>query len=803
MKDPDLPPTHFHQDRILSQELLISSEEFANLKGSVREGNSVRFSSINRLDLSLSSQTQDFSHFNQFSLTALNLSRDPVLVGMTLTHGPESGGPGEDHISLSGGREELVPGVLRELKFPIECFGVYGRPAGWSDVRKIQLTFSYERTHTGSKELEIALYSLEGEFREIPPGPRLTREGLASLLTAEIDGTLQTLAFPSHRSDDSGLLIPPPHKYPRENADEILTGKIMGQNVENPIRWDANPLGELEWTHFLHRHHFLKEFLLKPCNTGNEYYAEALDRIIAAWIHDNPVPLESNGGAGPSWETLSVAWRLREWLWVRGIAWSFTSFSRETRILMLRSIWEHARSLMDHKGHPNNWIIVESTALALAGICFPEFHEAETWFVTGLRRLRDELDKQFFADGVHFEISPLYHAICLHALIELKNAAVARQVDLPARFNDVVEKCAEYLVALCRPDFTWPSINDSGSFDADYSALMRNVAGIFHRDDFEWIGTKGSTGKQPSRTFNVFPDAGIATIRSDWDRDANFVLFRAGPPGAAHIHSDALSIEIAALGRPRLVDPGVTKYAPNTLTDYYRSAAAHNVLLIDGCGPNRVGITWEKKIAPAGPDFAWWSDASLKAVKGVSRGPWEGIDEVFAHERTIFFVKGEYWLIKDLVTGSGKHEITGCWQFAPGRVETGITTFASRYIDAHGDYFELIPLLGQTPVEMEVSTGSLHPPRGWVSLGGTDQPATRCAYTVRTSLPICLAWLILPNLGKPKHEVKATSSHVRNGLEIEITLPEGFRDEIYFAMEIGPIEDRIKFESRRLNNSCE
>ena len=200
---------------------------------------------------------------------------------MTLTHGPESEGPGEDHISLSGGREELVPGVWRELKFPIECFGVYGRPAGWSDVRKIQLTFSYERTHTGSKELEIALYSLEGEFREIPPGPRLTREGLASLLTAEIDGALQTLAFPSHRSDDSGLLIPPPHKYPRENADEILTGKIMGQNVENPIRWDANPLGELEWTHFLHRHHFLKEFLLKPCNTGNEYYAEALDRIIA------------------------------------------------------------------------------------------------------------------------------------------------------------------------------------------------------------------------------------------------------------------------------------------------------------------------------------------------------------------------------------------------------------------------------------------------------------------------------------------------------------------------------------------
>jgi hypothetical protein len=797
MKDPGLPPTHFLRDRIVSRELLIGPREWSNLKGSTREGNAVRFSSVARLDLSFSSQTQDFSHFNQFSLTALNLSRDPVLVGMTLVHGSESDALEGEYTSISGGREELVPGVRRELKFPIECFGVYGRPAGWSDVRKIQLTFSYERTHTGSKRLQIALYSLEGEFREIPSGPRLTGEGLASLLIAGIDAS-QTLAFPSHRSDDSGLLIPPPHKYPRENADEILAGKIMGQNVENPIRWDANPLGELEWTHFLHRHHFLKELLLELRNTRNEYYAEALDRIIAAWISDNPVPLESNGGAGPSWETLSVAWRLREWLWVRGIAWSFTSFSRETRLLMLRSIWEHARSLMDHKGHPNNWIIVESAALAQAGICFPEFHEAETWFATGLQRLHDELDKQFFADGVHFEISPLYHMICLHALIELKNAASARQVNLPGRFNDVLEKGAEYLAAVCRPDFTWPSINDSGSFDADYSALMGNLAGIFNRDDFEWIGTKGSTGKQPSRTFNVFPDAGIATIRSDWDRDANFVLFRAGPPGAAHIHSDTLSIEIAALGRPRLVDPGVTKYAPNTLTDYYRSAVAHNVLLIDGHGPNRAGIPWEKKIAPAGPDFSWWSDACLKAVKGVSWGPWEGIDELFAHERTIFFVKGEYWLIKDLVTGSGQHEITGCWQFAPGRVETYMKNFGSRYVDGRGDYLELIPLPGQTPVEIEVTTGSLHPPRGWVSLGGTDQPATRCAYTARTSLPTCLVWVIVPILGKPKREVIAERREVTNGVKIEIILPDGHRDEINFSVGPGPIENSIRFERRPL-----
>ena len=651
----------------------------------------------------------------------------------------------------------------------------------------------YERGHTGPKKIEIALRSLHGEFRHVPPGPRLTQEGLASLLNVDVDKALAQ-PFPSHNWDDSGFLIPAPHQYPRETADEILAGKIMGQKVGKPIRWDVNPLGELEWTHFLHRHHFLKEILTALSGSGNEYYAEALDRIIAGWIRDNPAPLASNGGAGPSWETLSVAWRLREWLWVRAIAWNYSSFSRETRVLMLRSIWEHARSLMDHKGHPNNWIIVESAALALAGICFPEFREAGEWFETGVQRLRTEFNRQFFPDRVHFEISPMYHAICLHALLEVKDAAAARGIDLPEEFDEPLEKCAKYLLALCRPNFTWPSINDSGPIDLDHSPLMRKAGEVFDRDDFAWIGMKGLTGEPPDRTFHMFPDAGIAAMRSSWGRDANFLVFRAGPPGAAHVHEDSLALEVVALGAPRLVDPGITKYTPDVLTDYYRSARAHNQLLIDGHSPERAGIDWDKKIASAGPDFASWSNDSLKVVSGVYRGAWEGTDEEFAHERTIVFINDEYWLVKDAVTGSGEHEISACWQFFPGRVETDIKTLAARYVDPRGACFELIPLRGQAPVEMEVFTGSLHPPRGWVSVNGSDQPATMCAYTIRASLPTYLVWLMLPFSGKQKSGVKVSTQDVKGGIEIEIVFPQGHKDVICFDKEMGRIQEGIKFD---------
>jgi len=781
---------------MLSRELLIGPQELAGLKAAVREEDRIKFYALKKLDLTINPQKRDFSHFNQFSLAALNLSSSPVLVGMKLVHGADSEDPEDRDVSFSGGREELAPGVWQDLKFPIECFGVYGAPAGWSDIQEIRLIFTYERGHTGPKEIEIALRSLHGEFRNVPPGPRLTEEGLGPLLRMDIDRALAQ-PFASHNFEDLGLLIPPPHQYPLENADEILAGKIMGQKVGNPIQWSVNPLGELEWTHFLHRHHFLKEILVALSSSRNQYYAEALDSIIAGWIRDNPAPFSSNGGAGPSWETLSVAWRLREWLWVRGIAWSYSSFSRETRLLMLRSIWEHARSLMDHKGHPNNWIVVESAALALAGVCFREFREAGAWFETGVQRLRTEFNRQFFPDRVHFEISPMYHAICLHALIEVKDAVAAREIDLPEEFDEPLGKCAEYLLALCRPNFTWPSINDSGPVDGDYSALMRKAGEAFDRDDFSWIGTKGLTGEPPGRTYHIFPDAGIASMRSHWGRDANFLVFRAGPPGAAHVHADSLSIDVAASGESRLVDPGITKYAPDVLTDYYRSAGAHNQLLIDGRSPDRAGIDWDKKIKSAGRDFASWSNDSLKAASGVYRGPWERTDEEFAQERTVVFINDQYWLVKDVVTGSGEHEISACWQFFPGRVETDIKTLASRYVDPRGACFELIPLQGQVPVEIEVFTGSLHPPRGWVSVSGADQPGARCVYTIRATLPICLIWLLLPFSGRRGSRIKASRQEVKGGVEIEIAFHEGYKDVIRLDEEMASTQDGIRFQRTR------
>ena len=794
MRETSLSPEQLSRDRVLTRESILLFNDANRFEGSVESGLVLNLESSASSTLTLRPCFQDFSRFDRLSFKAHNRSREPVLVGLKLVHGSRSGSLEVSDISLTGGREEIPPGEISNLKFPVESFSSYGTPEGWLDIREIQVIVSREKTSDGKEHIEILVGDLYGESREIPAGPRLTDKGLTSVLardvagvtafhTVKVSGTSFSTESKGPRSsapftgEDLWLSMPPPHPYPLESAQEILSGHIMGQRLSHPISWDCNPLGCLEWRHFLHRHHFLRPLVKALAETGEDRYTRALNEIIQSWIKFNPVPMDSNGGAGPSWETLSVAWRLREWLWIAGIVWFRESFQPETRVIMLCSVWEHARSLMDHQGHPNNWIIVESAALALAGLCFPEFSEAELWMETGIERLQTQFQRQFFHDGVHFEISPLYHSICLGAMLEVKQAADARGVRLPENFGSPLETCADYLAALCRPDFTWPSINDSGSVGGDYTILMRKVGEIFNRQDLIWLGCKGKRGKPPQPSARIFPVSGIATMRSHYGRDANFLVFRAGPPGATHVHGDALSLDVAAMGLPRLVDPGITTYAPDLLTEHYRSAGAHNTLLIDGKGPWHSSMTFLEKTRPAVSDLCWSFVDGLQVITGTSRGPWQNLDRDTAICRTIIFIKGEYWIVRDIAMGQGTHELAACWQFFPGRVEIDDETQAAVCVDVNGARFQLIPLLGSVHFEVGRFTGSIRPYAGWVSIEGSDLPGTSCVYTITGPLPMIMVWAMVPFCGRPFSKIEATRWDGTNGeVRLSLIFPEGYKD---------------------------
>jgi hypothetical protein len=772
MKNPGLPPDKFICDNVTRRTLLLEGCGVVASTGKIRK--------------TFLCPVQDLSSFNQFSFTATNFTETILYIEMKLFHGSGKTDTIIEPVSSSGGLESLLPGKAMQLSFPFESFGTYGKPDGWKNIAHIEIICKREKTDLSTTPITMNMGPVYGEYRIIPQGPRLTDKGLETALkyrsSEETRLRLEKTGAGEHGDNLYGpehallLSIPSYHPYPHEKADEILKGRIMGEHIPLPVPWNEGLSGILEWLHFLHRHHFLREALRSFLNTNDGSYIRFLDDIIRDWIIHNPVPAGSNGGAGPSWETLSVAWRLREWLLVKGIAWSSGIFKVETKTIMLRSFWEHCCHLMDHKGHPNNWIIVESAALTLAGMYLTEFEEAGQWFEEGLRRLEKEFYRQFMADGVHFELSPLYHAICVHALLEIKQAASLKGALLPVMFDYPLEKAAGYLACLCRPDFTWPSLNDSGGITGDYCAIMELAGRLFNRKDFLWIGTRGQRGAPPAATVSVFPDAGIGIIRSGCHGNAHYLLFRSGPAGMTHVHEDVLSLDVAAYGIPCLTDPGITAYAPGPLTDYYRCALAHNMILIDGKGPARSKLGFQERVRSAEDKlFQFFPETDSEeqpltvALTGVCNNYFDETGDRFTVKRTVVFPAWKYWIVMDSIEGSGLHTISVCWQFSPGKARIDPETSAI-YFTNNSKGLALIPFFNKTlsntisslslddiikmcplsyyenSLQFEVihSTGNTDPPCGWVSANGRDVPAHHFAFSFTCNLPLTLTWVLYP-----------------------------------------------------------
>ncbi|MFA6221373.1 MAG: heparinase II/III family protein [Desulfomonilaceae bacterium] len=761
MKYPDIPKRYFATDLSLFRSELVKHGDLQTVKEIGSEPSHAVIHGKGKISLSLIPRFSNLESYNSLRLTLINRSEHLILVGLNLIHGagvPQKDGEG---ISFSGGREFLYPGRLCCLNFPVESFGAYGKPRGWENISKIDLIFETEKFAAAPGEFEIEFRELEAVKRLVPAGPRLSQDGLEHLLLKEMDSHSfsKTNFSPSSPSpngsnarrktswvpfsaQDPGLYVEPPHSFPLETALEILNGKIMGQSLPSGIPWHANPTGELEWPHFLNRHHFLRTLIQDYVTTGNKSSMQMVLNVLEDWIQNCPVPINSNGGAGPTWETLTVAWRLREWFWVKGILWNAESFPKAVKSLMLRSVWEHARSLMDHQGHPNNWMIVESAALACAGMIFPELKQANRWVETGIKRLAQEHDRQFFDDSSHFEISTLYHAICIHSILEVRIVAEAVGVPLPLLFYEPLEKSFQYLMDIARPDFTWPSINDSGSFDRDYCQLFARAAHIFNRSDFKWVATKGIKGEPPNRNFCCFPDSGICVIKGTEKKEKKWGLFRAGPAGAFHVHNDVLSIEIFDRKFPWLVDPGITKYAPDPLTSKYRSGLFHNILTVDGVEPTRSTARISERIKSVRDKIQAFEKENSIAVFGVSHELLDKHGNSCSLERGLVLYRNSFWVLFEHVSGKGIHDIVHNWQFS--HHVKSVRLAEPFKIIASNEYSQLVieKLMPDEPSKFDTVRGGINPLRGWVSVGGTDKASYSVRCKTLIELPALFCWTI-------------------------------------------------------------
>ncbi|MDE0042677.1 MAG: heparinase II/III-family protein, partial [Candidatus Poribacteria bacterium] len=184
---------------------------------------------------------------------------------------------------------------------------------------------------------------------------------------------------------------------------------------------------------------------------------------------------------------------------------------------------------------------------------------------------------------------------------------------------------------------------------------------IFDRGDLRYIASKGRESDPPKETSYAFPYAGYYVMRDSWRPEAQYLLFDAG---GGQTHENKLDFRLHAYGRRLIVDRGKGESGSE---GYLRSSRAHNSIIIDGKGQRRRRIG-EAEIAPEA-DLRWIRTASFDFAEGWYKEGYagEGEDAIacdLAHKRSIFYVRGEYFILHDLVLGEGEHRLEQVFHLA-------------------------------------------------------------------------------------------------------------------------------------------
>jgi len=481
----------------------------------------------------------------------------------------------------------------------------------------------------------------------------------------------------------AGAHLPGSAKADIIEADEACRNLItlhahmhVRHQVGSEVDWHLRLFDDVESTVSLGGHVFIRNLAAAYAETGDDKYAEHAARLLWSFYRGSPVP-NHRQPQGP-WRTLEVGNRQTNmWPEIIGALGQTEAFDESLHAALACSRFEHMRYLLAFCGGANNWYQVESAGLAVAALYSPELRQADACLRVALRRLRWLNSFAYYDDGFQFELTPGYHVFPTSSMFNVVRVARARGVALPDDLTRTVERAYEMYLYARQPDYYLPMVNDSGVEPQDPATLLAEAAEIYERPDFLWGATHGAAGQAADHASHAWPSAGYYCMRDRWATDAQYLFFDGAAFGASHQHEDKLNFLLHAGGRLLIGDPNIYSYAATELTHYFRSSRGHNVVLIDGLEQAR-RYRPEARLTTLGRN-EWVSRpgfdlASSEYLEGYApnrfgeAGDPDAVDMRFSHRRAIWYVKGEYWILCDLIRGpedGTKHVLEQLFHIAP------------------------------------------------------------------------------------------------------------------------------------------
>jgi hypothetical protein len=230
-----------------------------------------------------------------------------------------------------------------------------------------------------------------------------------------------------------------------------------------------------------------------------------------------------------------------------------------------------------------------------------------------------------------------------------------------AWLKEHLHKSADFLLFSCDALGRHLPINDS--WHTSDRALRRRAAVTLGRQDL--LAVEGETPAAevppPSRAFR---DAGIALMRSDWGPDGVLVALDASGNHSGHWHCGKPNLLIHAGGEVLAADPQMANYDDPSQPEYFKQAAGHNTVLVDGHGDTEPDGLWKYRHVsrPRLTDFKAGTlvDVACATTDGFSR-----LNSPVSFCRTVVFIKPRTVLVHDVLQSQGKHRYSWLLHLVP------------------------------------------------------------------------------------------------------------------------------------------
>ncbi len=346
-------------------------------------------------------------------------------------------------------------------------------------------------------------------------------------------------------------------------VEELMENRISILHSSKDMNWKAT--WEFEdksalWNFNLHYFEYLFPLIKTWKDTGEKKYLDKTIEMIEGWIEANAAR------TSPAWSSYTIALRIVTWISYYGyVSDALTKEFQEEFLSSLHSQYVYLSGHLE-KDILGNHYFEDLKSLVLAAIFFKD----EAVLGKALKDFKAECKEEILPDGMHFELSPMYHKIIFEGMLRVSAAlrgAGKKEAEIEAYLQPMLDVAYSFEDGLDRV----PLFNDGGNNVAKSLDALLIVAK-------KMFGLKPRfKGKLESSGFYIFEK--IINSRK-WK-----LVVDAGQPGPkyipGHAHCDAMSYELFRDEKPVVVNCGTYAYQCKE-RGFFRSTAAHNAVMVEG-----------------------------------------------------------------------------------------------------------------------------------------------------------------------------------------------------------------------------